>query len=144
MRNWNDRWTIVSLQSQMWDGAALQIPSIGRHEQWFGPRRFISNLKILYIPGVLNFCFPLNLTNGQPRKPGTYSCISQPSPKMPTLSFDGGSHLGVPWRGALLGRAGGNKNNIQRPLNILKVVIRSAWSRHHCKEWGPSRCSLSS
>ncbi len=25
-----------------------------------------------------------------------YSNISQPSPKMPTLSFGGGSHLGVP------------------------------------------------
>ncbi len=29
---------------------------------------------------------------------------SQPSPKMPTPPFGGGSHLGVPWRGALLGR----------------------------------------
>ncbi len=30
------------------------------------------------------------------RKPGAYSNISQPSWKMPTLSFGGGSHLGVP------------------------------------------------
>ncbi len=27
-----------------------------------------------------------------------------PSPKIPTLSFGGGSHLGMPCRGALLGR----------------------------------------
>ncbi len=33
------------------------------------------------------------------------TCLSQPSPKMQTLSFGGGSHLGVPWRSVLLGRA---------------------------------------
>ncbi len=33
-----------------------------------------------------------------------YSNISQPSPKMPTLSFGDGLHLGVPCRGVLLGR----------------------------------------
>ncbi len=34
---------------------------------------------------------------------GAYSSISQPSPKIPTLSFGGGSHLEVTCRGALLG-----------------------------------------
>ncbi len=33
-----------------------------------------------------------------------YSNISQPPPKRPTLSFGGGSQLGVPCRGDLLGR----------------------------------------
>ncbi len=35
---------------------------------------------------------------------GSLFSISQPSPKMPTVSFGGGSHLGVPCRGALSGR----------------------------------------
>ncbi len=35
---------------------------------------------------------------------GAYSSISQPSPKMLTLSFGGVSHLGVPFRDALSGR----------------------------------------
>ncbi len=32
----------------------------------------------------------------------------------------------------------------KRPVNILKEVIRSAWSRRRCKEWRPSHWSLSS
>ncbi len=50
-------------------------------------------------------------TNGGMGKdycPNKGSCndgsILQPSPKMPSLSFGGGSHLGVPCRGAVLGR----------------------------------------
>ncbi len=35
---------------------------------------------------------------------GAYSSFSQYSPKIPTLSFGGCSHLGEPCRGALLGR----------------------------------------
>ncbi len=38
-----------------------------------------------------NFLQPF-LENLNRRKPGAYSSVSQPSPKMPTLSFDGGSH----------------------------------------------------
>ncbi len=41
-----------------------------------------------------------------------------PSPKMPTLFFDGGSHLGVPCRGAILGRVereGGKRSLDQYP-----------------------------
>ncbi len=34
---------------------------------------------------------------------GAFSSLSQPSPKTLALSFGGGSHLGVPSRGALLG-----------------------------------------
>ncbi len=41
--------------------------------------------------------FLKKLTEGAaPTKPGAYFSISQPSPKAPTFSFGGGSHLGVP------------------------------------------------
>ncbi len=61
----------------------------------------------------------------------TEAGISQPSPKMPTLSFGGGSHPRVPSRGALIGRVeqeGGKTGwiNIERPVTILKAVISSA------------------
>ncbi len=49
---------------------------------------------------------------------GAYSSISQPSPKMPTLSFSVGSHLGVLCRGALLDRfeqEGGKASSDQYP-----------------------------
>ncbi len=55
---------------------------------------------------------------GRVREPGAYSSISQPSPKIPTLSFGGSSHLGVPCRGALLGhveREGGKTSSDQYP-----------------------------
>ncbi len=57
---------------------------------------------------------------------GAYSNISQPSPKMSTLSFGGGSHLGVPCRAALLSRfeqEGGKKQvriDIQTALEYLE------------------------
>ncbi len=49
---------------------------------------------------------------------GAYSSISQPSPKMTTLSFSGGFHLGVPCRGVLLGhveREEGKTSSDQNP-----------------------------
>ncbi len=49
---------------------------------------------------------------------GAYSSIPQPSPKMPTLSFSVGSHLGVLCRGALLDRfeqEGGKASSDQYP-----------------------------
>ncbi len=73
-----------------------------------------------------------------------------PRQKIPTLSFDGGSHLGVPWRGARLGHVEQEEGKIKfwsvskRPLNILQPVIRSTRNRHVCKEWSPGHCSLSS
>ncbi len=39
---------------------------------------------------------------------------------MPTLSFGGGSHFGVPWRGALLGRVERGKEKQVR-INIQKA-----------------------
>ncbi len=69
------------------------------------------------------------------RKPGTYSSISQPSQKMTTLSFAGGSRLGLPCRGALFNRfeREDEKNKFgsisKRPVNILKAVIVSERSR---------------
>ncbi len=51
---------------------------------------------------------------------------------MPTLSFGGGSHLGVPCKVALLGRVkrkGGKTSSDQCPkgnMNIFKAIIRSA------------------
>ncbi len=78
----------------------------------------------------------------QRRKLGAYSNISQPSPNMLT-----------PWstlRGCPLRtrRAGGRKSKFgwisNRPLNTLKAAMRSSRSRRRCKEWRPSRCSLSS
>ncbi len=44
-----------------------------------------------------------------------------PSPKMPPFSFDGSSHLGVPFRGALLGRIeqwGGKTSLDQYPKGL--------------------------
>ncbi len=49
--------------------------------------------------------------------PGAYSSISQPSPKMPTLFFGDGSHLGVPCRGAPLGR-------VEREEERIRLVVR--------------------
>ncbi len=49
--------------------------------------------------------------------------------KMPTLSFGGGSHLGVPCRGAVLGRVeweGGKTSSDQ--------YSKGPSSRHCCKE----------
>ncbi len=54
------------------------------------------------------------------RKPGAYSSISQPSLKIPILSFGGGPHLGVPCRDALLGRVeqeGGKTSSDQYPTD---------------------------
>ncbi len=54
---------------------------------------------------------------------------------MPTLSFGGGSHLGIPWTGALLGhvqREEGKKMriNIQKALEYLEggneVILNSS------------------
>ncbi len=45
--------------------------------------------------------------------------MSQPSPKTPTPSFGGGSHLGVPCRGALVGRA--EWEGEKRSINIQKA-----------------------
>ncbi len=62
--------------------------------------------------------------------PEGYSSISQPSLKMPTLSFGGGLHLGIPCSNALLARVErekakkGLESIIKRPMNILKPVIR--------------------
>ncbi len=44
-----------------------------------------------------NFLQPfLEIIDRRSCNDGAYSSISQPSTKMPTLSFGGGSHLGVP------------------------------------------------
>ncbi len=46
--------------------------------------------------------------------------LHNPHQKMPTLSFDGGSQLGVPCRGALLGRVE-QEGGKQVRINIKKV-----------------------
>ncbi len=68
----------------------------------------------------------------------SFESISQPSSKMPTLSFGGGSHPGVPcrWKEKQV------RINILQGLEYLEggnwvirqVVIRSARSRSCCKE----------
>ncbi len=52
---------------------------------------------------------------------GAYSSISLPTPKIATFSFGGGSHLGVPCKGAPLGRVG------QERGKMLKWLPSSAW-----------------
>ncbi len=46
----------------------------------------------------------LKMLTGGTVTPESYSSITQPSSKMLTLSFGGGSHLGVPRRSSFLGR----------------------------------------
>ncbi len=53
--------------------------------------------------------------------PGAYFDISQPTPKMPTLSFDSDSHRGEPCKNAVLGRIERRKEKQVR-INIQKAL----------------------
>ncbi len=57
------------------------------------------------------------------RKPGAYFSTSQPSPKMATISFGVGSHLGVPCRGALLGRVVRGEGKFYQQAACAFVIV---------------------